>query len=50
MSAGSTSSVSDSSAASGGRIAIAFYSDDDFERLYELLIRAGPGAGRGEER
>lgn len=27
----------------GGRIAIQFYSDDDFERLYELLIRAGRG-------
>ena len=25
----------------GGRIAIQFYSDDDFERLYELLTRAG---------
>ena len=25
----------------GGRIAIQFYSDEDFERLYELLIRAG---------
>ncbi|MGH2499976.1 MAG: ParB/RepB/Spo0J family partition protein [Candidatus Limnocylindria bacterium] len=25
----------------GGRIAISFYSDDDFERLYELLLRAG---------
>ena len=25
----------------GGRIAIQFYSDDDFERLYELLVRAG---------
>ena len=23
------------------RIAIQFYSDDDFERLYELLVRAG---------
>ena len=34
----------------GGRIAIQFYSDDDFERLYELLIRAGPNAGRGSER
>jgi len=27
----------------GGRIAIQFYSDDDFERLYEMLIRAGQG-------
>src|SRR5437660_302915 len=27
----------------GGRIAIQFYSDDDFERLYELLVRAGKG-------
>jgi ParB family transcriptional regulator, chromosome partitioning protein len=26
----------------GGRIAIQFYSDEDFERLYELLVRAGP--------
>jgi ParB family chromosome partitioning protein len=25
----------------GGRIQIEFYSDDDFERLYELLVRAG---------
>ena len=25
----------------GGRIQIEFYSDDDFERLYELFIRAG---------
>jgi ParB family chromosome partitioning protein len=25
----------------GGRIAIQFYSDEDFERLYEILIRAG---------
>jgi ParB family chromosome partitioning protein len=25
----------------GGRIAIHFYSDDDFERLYEILLRAG---------
>lgn len=25
----------------GGRIAIQFYSDEDFERLYEVLIRAG---------
>ncbi|HLZ47120.1 MAG TPA: ParB/RepB/Spo0J family partition protein [Candidatus Limnocylindria bacterium] len=25
----------------GGRIAIEFYSDEDFERLYELLVRAG---------
>jgi len=25
----------------GGRIAIQFYSEEDFERLYELLIRAG---------
>jgi len=25
----------------GGRIAIQFYSDDDFERLYDLLLRAG---------
>jgi ParB family transcriptional regulator, chromosome partitioning protein len=25
----------------GGRIAIQFYSDDDFERLYELLLKAG---------
>jgi ParB family chromosome partitioning protein len=25
----------------GGRIAIEFYSGDDFERLYELLLRAG---------
>jgi ParB family chromosome partitioning protein len=25
----------------GGRIAIEFYSSDDFERLYELLLRAG---------
>ncbi len=25
----------------GGRILIEFYSDDDFERLYELLVRAG---------
>jgi ParB family chromosome partitioning protein len=25
----------------GGRIAIQFYSDEDFERLYEALIRAG---------
>jgi ParB family chromosome partitioning protein len=25
----------------GGRIAIQFYSDDDFERLYEMLLRAG---------
>ena len=25
----------------GGRIAIQFYSDEDFERLYELLLRAG---------
>jgi len=25
----------------GGRIAIQFYSDEDFERLYELLVRAG---------
>ena len=27
----------------GGRIAIEFYSDDDFERLYELLVRSGKG-------
>lgn len=27
----------------GGRIAIAFYSDDDFQRLYELLIHAAQG-------
>ncbi|MHB8630655.1 MAG: ParB/RepB/Spo0J family partition protein [Candidatus Limnocylindria bacterium] len=27
----------------GGRIAIQFYSDEDFERLYELLVRAGRG-------
>ncbi|GAC1494905.1 MAG: ParB/RepB/Spo0J family partition protein [Candidatus Limnocylindrales bacterium] len=27
----------------GGRIAIQFYSDDDFQRLYELLIHAGQG-------
>ncbi len=27
----------------GGRIAIRFYSSDDFERLYELLIHAGQG-------
>ena len=25
----------------GGRIAIQFYSDEDFERLYEILLRAG---------
>ena len=25
----------------GGRITIAFYSDDDFQRLYDLLIEAG---------
>jgi ParB family chromosome partitioning protein len=25
----------------GGRIAIEFYSSEDFERLYELLLRAG---------
>jgi ParB family chromosome partitioning protein len=25
----------------GGRVAIQFYSDEDFERLYELLVRAG---------
>jgi ParB family chromosome partitioning protein len=25
----------------GGRIAIQFYSDDDFERLYELLLKVG---------
>jgi ParB family chromosome partitioning protein len=25
----------------GGRIAIHFYSDEDFERLYEVLVRAG---------
>ena len=25
----------------GGRIAIQFYSDEDFERLYELLLKAG---------
>ncbi|HEY6202438.1 MAG TPA: ParB/RepB/Spo0J family partition protein [Candidatus Limnocylindria bacterium] len=25
----------------GGRIAIDYYSDEDFERLYELLVRAG---------
>jgi ParB family chromosome partitioning protein len=25
----------------GGRIAIQFYSDEDFERLYELLVRVG---------
>jgi len=25
----------------GGRIAIQFYSDEDFERLYEMLVRAG---------
>lgn len=25
----------------GGRITIQFYSDEDFERLYELLVRAG---------
>ena len=25
----------------GGRIAIQYYSDEDFERLYELLVRAG---------
>lgn len=25
----------------GGRIAIEYYSDEDFERLYELLVRAG---------
>ena len=25
----------------GGKIAIQFYSDDDFERLYDLLVRAG---------
>src|SRR5712692_2017602 len=25
----------------GGRIAIQFYSDEDFDRLYELLVRAG---------
>ena len=25
----------------GGRISIQFYSDEDFERLYELLVRAG---------
>jgi ParB family chromosome partitioning protein len=28
---------------SGGRITIQFYSDEDFERLYELLVRAGRG-------
>lgn len=27
----------------GGRIAIEFYSDDEFERLHELLVRAGKG-------
>lgn len=27
----------------GGRIAIDFYSDEDFERLYELLVRVGKG-------
>ncbi|GAC1456294.1 MAG: ParB/RepB/Spo0J family partition protein [Candidatus Limnocylindrales bacterium] len=27
----------------GGRIAIQFYSDDDFQRLYELLIHAAQG-------
>jgi ParB family chromosome partitioning protein len=27
----------------GGRIAIAFYSDDDFQRLYELLLHTGQG-------
>ena len=27
----------------GGKIAIQFYSDDDFERLYDLLMRAGRG-------
>src|SRR5438132_5057557 len=27
----------------GGKIAIQFYSDDDFERLYDLLVRAGRG-------
>jgi len=27
----------------GGRITIQFYSDEDFERLYELLVRAGRG-------
>ena len=31
----------------GGRIAIQFYSDDDFQRLYELLIRSGHGSGSG---
>jgi len=25
----------------GGRITVAFYSDDEFERLYELLMKAG---------
>jgi len=25
----------------GGRIAIQFYSDEDFERLFEILVRAG---------
>jgi ParB family chromosome partitioning protein len=25
----------------GGRIQIEFYSDEDFERLYELFVRAG---------
>ena len=28
----------------GGRITIEFYSDDDFQRLYELLIEAGRGS------
>lgn len=27
----------------GGRIAIDYYSDEDFERLFELLVRAGRG-------
>ena len=27
----------------GGRIAIQFYSDEDFERLFEILVRAGKG-------
>jgi hypothetical protein len=25
----------------GGRIAIQFYSDEDFERLFEILVKAG---------
>ena len=25
----------------GGRIQIDYYNDEDFERLYELLVRAG---------